>query len=179
MFEQLSRIGDKLSRLFGEPKYSHPASKNQLKKSQEIFEWEHIAKMLPFEAYDPSLHIFFSSGSLGFVLESIPLVGCDGKIEKDLQSIFTEILEEGDALQFLLFADHRIEEYLTSWINSKKTTHDLFRWIAEKRKEHFLEKTPSRHFRLIVSFSRQIENLFERSTILQVKEKKGSDQKDF
>lgn len=174
MIKQLDRVGGFLSRkLFGEPEGTDSLSKEELSKPGEIFSWQSISKMLPFSAYDPQTQVFFSSDSLGFLIESIPLVGCNEKTEKDLESLFTEILEEGDAMQFLLFADHRVENFLSSWVNAKTTSQEIYKWLSENRKQYFLnaETTTTRNFRLLISFSRKVSNPFSKEEVVSVKKK--------
>ncbi|MFQ5729267.1 MAG: hypothetical protein ACE5GN_02785 [Waddliaceae bacterium] len=76
VLDTLSHFGQKISRYFGEPDlgiFSH--SRKEEKKLREHFEIDAFSKVLPFEAYDESSGIFFSSNSAGFVVEAMPIQG--------------------------------------------------------------------------------------------------------
>jgi conjugal transfer ATP-binding protein TraC len=85
----------------------------------------------------------------------IPLVGGDQAIIKILEGIFQEFAEEGSSLQFLLWADHRIDPFLNKWEKSSKR-QGIFAEIGKKRSQFYKQNATLtlRNFRLIISYSR-------------------------
>src|ERR1700733_4110958 len=152
MLHTLNNIGKKISAFFGEP-YSHGSDAKQ----QDIFSGDPLANLLPWEAYDEAYGMFLSKNSIGFTIEAIPLVGAIDAVQKEMQSIYQEILEEGESLQCFLWADHRVQPFLKKWEQARSEAKDIYVQIAQKRIEHYLH-TPhlsTRIFRCILSYSSQ------------------------
>lgn len=175
MLEQLQKMGHRLTRLFGGS--STDASFNQT-KIKETFSGHPLASILPYEAYDEEFGIFVGKNSLGFAIEVVPLAGSEELHQKEINSLFEEILEEGASIQCLLFADHRIEPFMANWKEPKKHVGEIFHEIAEKRSQHFKEskKVSPRIFRFIFSYTVPIKggsvldtSLFQPLKMQQVK----------
>lgn len=158
MLNVLNQIGGKLSSWFGEPENGVKGDKTA---KNQLFEGHSLAQFLPYEAYDEETGIFLNKDSLGFAIEVFPLVGCEEATQKEVASIFEELLKEGDSIQCLLWADHRINSFLNSWQKSRDRSTDLLREIAHRRAEFF--KTHSaispRRFRFIFSYSTPLTTL--------------------
>jgi len=155
MLDMLGGFGEKVAKLFGEPDICGKTS-GRREALESIFDHENFTQILPYESYDRETGVFLQEQSLGFVLEINPLVGCDQTAERVINSIFTDILDEGGSIQCLLWADHRIGRFLEHWTGARKTK-EILRSLAEKRAQ-FIKVTPlatSRIFRLILSYSRR------------------------
>ncbi len=146
MLETLNKMGHKLTSFFREPSSSKPTP---------LFSGDPIASFLPWQAYDEEKGIFISKHSIGFTIEAIPLVGATDVIQKELASIFQEILEEGDSIQCLLWADHHIAPFLEKWKEARNHSKEIYREIAGMREEHYLNSNAvsPRIFRFILSYS--------------------------
>lgn len=152
----LHKIGQRLTSLFGEPHIgTHGISNQELKENKEIFAGYPFANVLPYEVYDEENALFIGKSSLGFTIEAIPLDGCEEALQREISSIFEEILEEGDSIQCLLWADHRIDSFLQKWQKAREGTDEIFQEIAQKRAEFFKtsSKFSARTFRFILSYS--------------------------
>ena len=151
MLHTLNKIGKRVSTFFGEP--PSYISEN---RSQNIFSGDPLANLLPWVAYDEEYGLFLSKNSIGFTIEAIPISG-DNRIavQKEIHSIFQEILEEGESLQCFLWADHRIEPFLRKWEGARHGAKEIYLQIAQKKIEHYLN-TPNlstRIFRFLLSYS--------------------------
>ena len=164
----LERFGRKIASLFGEPHQgATPSSLGEGEIREQVFSGSSFANFLHYQSFDEETKLFYSSTSIGFVIESLPLVGIDDSVEKELLSIIQETMQEDSSLQFLLLADHRIESFFTSW--QKTRDKELFRAMSKKRSE-FLSSCKSispRNFRLIISYSVP-KGLYEAESVLNL-----------
>lgn len=154
MRKVFNRLGQKVALLLGEPHSQNaPHAAGSALKSN-LFDTEPLAKHLFFEAYDDQAEIFINTHSLGFVLEAFPLMGCDQTVQKVLSGLFQDFTDEGASLQFLLWADHRIDQFLDPWEKSSKRG-GIFLEMAKKRREYYRTHlaNSARIFRFIISYS--------------------------
>ena len=173
VLKQLQKIGRRLTKLFGDPDSTATTSFDQ-KKLEEVFSGSPLASILPYEAYDEEYGIFVGKNSLGFAIEVVPLAGSDDVHQKEINSLFEEVLEEGASIQCLLFADHRIEPFIAKWKDKKKSVDEIFQVIAEKRAQYFKEsnKVSPRIFRFIFSYSIPINGNLDTSLFQPLKNQK-------
>ena len=151
MLDTLNSIGRRVTSWLGEPEANQPDINRP-----NTFSGDTLANLLPWEAYDEDYGIFLSQNSMGFTIEAIPLVGAVDAVQKEIHSIFQEILEEGDSLQCLLWADHRVQPFLKKWEQARHGSHEIYTKMAQNRVEHYLSSALStRIFRFILSYSSQ------------------------
>ncbi|MFI5342791.1 MAG: type IV secretion system protein TraC [Chlamydiales bacterium] len=172
MLEQLQKIGHRLTNLFGGQNFNSGSPHNS--KLKESFAGHPLASILPYEAYDEEFGIFVGKNSLGFAIEVVPLAGSEELHQKEINSLFEEILEEGASIQCLLFADHRIEPFMVNWKDPKKHVGEIFHEIAEKRSEYFKEskKVSPRLFRFIFSYTIPVKDTQDTSLFHPLKMQK-------
>lgn len=164
MLATFNKLGEKITKVFGEP--------TALGMNLHAFSGDPLSSLLPWQAYDEESRIFIGKNSLGFTLEAIPLVGATHAATKEIASIFQDVLEEGDSLQCLLWADHRTAPFLEKWEKAREHAEEIYREIAHKRAQ-FYQNSPSinpRIFRFMLSFSTQAK--CDAVTIEKLKEKK-------
>ena len=164
MLATLNKWGGKLLKSFGEP--------SRETGNKHSFSGDPISNLLPWESYDEESHIFVGENTLGFTIESIPLVGSSNVADKEISSIFEEVLEEGDSLQCLLLADHRVAPFLDRWKKGRENAEEIYQEIAHKRAQ-FYQNTQSinpRIFRCIFSYSTQAK--WDSEILEKLKEKK-------
>lgn len=152
MVGYLSTFGNSILKLLKEP-VSFGSEYNK-DKQKDIFNFQSLSQLLPYQAYDEETGIYINKNSIGFVIETHPLVGGDESVGKMLNSIISEIMKEGDSIQFLLFADHRIDPFLNKW-KSTRIDRDIYKSIVDFRSDHYRKKSTlfPRIFRFIVSYS--------------------------
>ena len=121
-----------------------------------------ISELLPYESYDPATGLFLNNSSLGFVLETPPLVGCSEQMQTVVSGIFRDLLPEGGNLQCMLWADPRIGDMLDDWEASRAGQGEVLELLAKKRVEFLKSKVFSgdgsvcfRNFRFIFSYSQK------------------------
>ncbi len=110
----LSTLGTKLASVLGEENEARVSS--PMLTSANIFLANHsFGDLLPYLSYEPDTQIFYNKSSIGFVFETLPLIGGGEEIQRQLTGIFQHTLPEGSNLQFLLIASPRIEDWLLTW----------------------------------------------------------------
>lgn len=166
MIEMLNSLGRKVTHFFGDMEMDTMGASG--------FSGSPFSELLPYEAYDEETGLFVGRKSLGFVLEAIPLVGGDSSAQKVMESIFSELLDEGASLQFLLFADHRIDPFLTAWESARKDASETLRLLARKRAEYLRHssKINPRIFRLVISYSIPLDSPVDLQGLAKLKEKR-------
>ena len=127
-------IRKKLSRFLGETSSSMRETSGS---SEDCFSKSALSSFLPYEVFDEENGIFINKKSLGFAIEMLPLVGSDHAAQKNINSIFEEILEEGESIQCLLWTDHRIDSLLDFWEQPREKMGGIYAKIAHKRVETF------------------------------------------
>lgn len=154
MFDTLNKIGGRITKLFGEPDIGY--SQMSIRDYQDsIFSGTHFSQVLPYEAYDEENGLFIGVNSLGFTIEAVPLVGGDHTTQKIVNSLFTELMDEGASIQCLLFADHRVDQFLKEWESASHSGSEILQQLKRNRAQFFREGkdiTP-RMFRFILSYS--------------------------
>lgn len=126
------------------------------------FDHHFIAKLLPYETFDPETGLFINKKSIGFILETSPLIGSSEEIENILSSIITDIFPPNADLQFLLIASPKIGNALDAFEEARSGS-EMFAWLAKKRTDYLkkgafdsISRNQSlmiRNFRLLISVS--------------------------
>jgi conjugal transfer ATP-binding protein TraC len=156
MANVLNQIGQKISSFFGEPKFGFsPSSGEDDKQKESAFEGAAFSSLLLYESYDPESGLFHTETSAGFVVEAIPLVGVEESVLQEMVSLIQDVVQEGDSIQFLLWADPRISPYLNRWGQSREGREPIYRELAGKRIDYLqnAKEATARSFRLIISYS--------------------------
>ncbi len=152
-----ANLGQKLAKLFGQPDLGRrPADPATRETLADLFDHDALADVLSFESFDAEHGIFVNRGSAGFVVESVPLVGLDATAQRELASFYEEILKEGDSIQCLLLADHRVGLSFDYWSQAREARGGVHASLAARRSQFLRESNGSavRHFRFILSYSR-------------------------
>ena len=150
----LKKIGKKISSLLGDDPNSFDGVYNQ-KATEACFSATPLSTFLPYDLFDEESGIFINKKSLGFAIEMLPLVGSDAVTQKNINSLFDEIIDEGESIQCLLWTDRRIDPFLNFWEESRKSKGGVYEKIARKRVESIRNHTqffPSL-FRFVLSYT--------------------------
>lgn len=116
---------------------------------------------LPWLAWDPETKLYTNSdNTTGFLWECGPLVFADRRVTTTLEGLMQMGLPFGTVLQFILYADNYIDDYLDLYRKGKLRESELVHRVTDKYIE-FLRKgtggmevfmrTPIRNFRLFVA----------------------------
>jgi conjugal transfer ATP-binding protein TraC len=188
MIKALSTLGEKIVGFLGERvNYGTATDAPSRKLINQYLGNFSFATLLPYQGYDAAKGLFYNEGSLGFVLETSPLIGCTEAMQRELSGLFQHTLPEGSSLQFLLWADPRIGGVLQNWGNARSGSRDIFQMLAHKRiaflnqnvfgqeqklSQQLSQHLPIRNFRCIVAYGQPGFSLnpVEEQKLLQLKE---------
>ncbi len=132
-----SKWGEKLLGGLGE-KQDRYKSSYYLEEMAEIFkDYQKISDLFPYESFDEKHQLFFNADSVGFVLETPPLVGSSEEMQKEVSGLFQHILPTESSLQVILWADPHIGHFCEMW--KKQRTGLLMDNLADRRAA-YLEK---------------------------------------
>jgi conjugal transfer ATP-binding protein TraC len=138
-----------------------------------------LACFLPYQAFDPAKGLFYNDSSVGFVLETAPLVGCSPQMQREIAGLFQHTLPEGSCLQFLLWADPCVGGLLSAWQNLRDGSDEIYQQLAHKRASFLSDLVsgsplgvPVRTFRCLVSYSQKASSTgpLEEQKILELKQ---------
>ncbi len=142
---------------------SFGSKSSTLKLANEFLYPHSLSELLPYRSFDPETQLFLNRVSVGFVLETLPLVGCGEEIPRQLTGLFQHALPLGSNLQCLLIASPHIDPWLRSWekarydliLNDSSLSErsDVLRELAKERCNAFRNKPAIRTFRLLISYS--------------------------
>lgn len=132
---------------------------------KRTYPYPSLSSFLPYDRFDPSTNLFITSTSCGFVLETIPLVGCTQDMQREISGLFKYLLPEGTFFQCLLYSDPDLNSLLMAWKNRRSSS--LLVSLAQKRVDYLdhLIRNPHgvihpRRFRCLLSISRELTNDF-------------------
>lgn len=132
--EVTEKLGHKLSQLVGDE-----AGKNvytqHFKNAYQLLDHYFISHLLPYDLFDPETSMFLNKKSIGFILETTPLLGSSEEVENILTSVVTDILPANIDMQFLLWASPKIGLILDAFERARDKT-ETFSWLAKKRTDY-------------------------------------------
>ncbi len=153
--------GEKIWGLLGE-KQEGSKSSYYLEEMAAIFKNYHkISELFPYQSFDESSQLFFNEDSVGFVLETPPLVGSSEEMQKEVSGLFQHSLPTESSLQVILWADPHIGHFCDTWKNARK--NQLMDSVASMRAAYLenmafhspLSPYCLRNFRCFFSFSQR------------------------
>ena len=176
-------MNNPFSQKINEGKRPFGSTSSTLKLANEFLFPYGLSEMLPYRSFDPETQLFLNRSSVGFVLETLPLVGCGEEIPRQLTGIFQHALPLGSNLQCLLIASPHIGSWLKTWENARqnlssynkislkegslyeislnesfkdeslKDRSDVLQELAKERCVAFKNHSAIRTFRLLISYS--------------------------
>ena len=139
---------------------AHPfgSRSSTLKLANEFLFSHSLSEMLPYRIFDSETQLFLNRTSVGFVLETLTLVGCGDEIPRQLTGIFQHALPLGSNLQCLLIASPHIEPWLKVWEGARQNLFlnersDVLQELAKERCAALKNRSGIRSFRLLISYS--------------------------
>ncbi|MBL8676048.1 MAG: TraC family protein, partial [Alphaproteobacteria bacterium] len=147
-----------LSQKMNQEKRPFGSTSATLKLANEFLFPHSLSEMLPYRSFDPETQLFLNRASVGFVLETLPLVGCGEEIPRQLTGIFQHALPLGSNLQCLLVASPHIDPWLKVWEEARQNLlpherSDVLKELAKERCVAFRNYPAVRSFRLLISYS--------------------------
>ncbi len=129
----LAALGEKLSKILGDNGKGIPEQSLFETTLSKYGQQYVMADLFPYESYDESTHLFRNQGSIGFVLETLPLIGASEEMQKEISSLFQYILPEESSLQIILYADPHIGKLCESWQKARQTQTPVLKKLAQQR----------------------------------------------
>lgn len=162
LIAKTNEIGSKIAAFVGDFTPAGVMKTNTKHNIESHFDHHFIANLLPYETFDPEASLFINKKSIGFVLETMPLIGSSEEIENILSSIITDIFPPNADLHFLLIASPKVGHALDAF-EKARSGNEMFGWLAKKRTDYLkkgafdsISRQQSlmiRNFRLLVSVS--------------------------
>jgi conjugal transfer ATP-binding protein TraC len=144
------------------------------KSLSELFNKASLQDCLPYRSFDPETQVFVNRSSHGFVLETLPLVGCGDEIPRQLTGLFQHSLPLGSNLQCLLIASNRIGSWLNRWCDVRQgrscPSSEILEELAKERASYLSSLFGVRTFRLLLSYSEPHGMFTSFSPILSLRE---------
>jgi len=177
----LATLGEKVLGFFQE-RQDYGVQGQSLHRSSihQFFEHHRLEELLPYESFEPSQGLFYNRSSLGFVLETVPLVGCTEDMQREVSGLFQHTLPEGSNLQVMLWADPSIGSLLERWEAPRQLKQETLSFLAKKRTAFLKDQVYNsqnfpytlRNFRCILAFSQKghTRNPVEIEALLNLKE---------
>ena len=156
--------GEALLKNLGEPQAFYRGSDFEAMCAQWM-QYHPLQDLFPYESYDAEHQLFLNGQSVGFVLETPPLVGASEEMQKEVSGLFQHVLPEESSLQVMLFADPHIGSFLNQWQALRQD--ERFQSLSQKRVDYlnrFAWNSPHppyglRQFRCFWSFSKQTKSM--------------------
>lgn len=142
---------------FGESKHTQ----NRAKFLKGLFDIHQLTSLLPYATFDSETDLFYNHDSIGFVLETEPLVGASIDIQNQIQNFFNTVMPTESALQVILYADPMIGEKTRLYQSSRDQATPILKEMVKRRGQFFESLTYGseyspftiRNFRVIWAFT--------------------------
>lgn len=157
----LSKLGEKIAKAFGEQDLGIPSRSYFEPMIEGYGSTLMMGDLFLYDSYDPQTQLFRNQDSIGFVLETLPLIGASEEMQKEVSSLFQYILPEESSLQVTLWADPHIGDLCDGWKAVRAEQKPIIQKLAERRAEFLKDmafNSPQspyvlRNFRCFLSYS--------------------------
>lgn len=173
-------LGEKFFQLMGERSYGIKGPSMMDQAWDQMASFYKVCDLFPYDSYDERNQLFLNDDSVGFVIETLPLVGASDAMQKQISNLFQSVLPDESALQILLWSDPHIGYQCDRFKNYRHGQSAMLCQIAERRAEYLKSlafNSPFkpyclRNFRCVVSFSKKVKSVndFELESIRQLLE---------
>lgn len=151
----MNKLGKMILDFFGEEQV-YKGESMSLKTFRAYHASHSLKDYFPYESYEDG--IYFNRSTLGFILESLPIMGFTEESHKQIAGLFQYILPENSNIQFLLVADPYIGGALSEWQKVREQSSEMLHKMAYYRAQAFKDlahneskNLSARFFRLILS----------------------------
>ncbi len=129
------KLGYTISSMIGDETPRHDNYSGKSKYAYQLLDHNFISHLLPYDMFDTETSLFINKKSLGFILQTTPLLGSSEDVENILTSVITDILPSNVDMQFLLWASPKIGPVLDAF-ESARSKNETFAWLAKKRSDY-------------------------------------------
>ena len=148
--------------------YNYPSAPVRL--ANEFLASHSLGELLPYRCFDPETRLFHNANSVGFTLETLPLVGCREDMPRQLTGFFQHTLPLGSNLQCLLIASSRIGSHLKAWQVVRSKRPEVLKDLAYERCGYLSSLSAIRTFRVLISYSEPTSLSSPIETLLSLRE---------
>ena len=92
-----------------------------------------LANWIPYRSYDARARMFVKTDSIGFVLESSPMMGADEKSGEILTQFLSDAVPSGCQIQFIHWQSPSIGEKIADWVMPRVVAKGVYGRAAEHR----------------------------------------------
>ena len=83
---------------------------NETRQKLQDMDYPHIRDLLPYQDYDSESQIWVNKESVGFVIESQPLIGANEKLAESLEYLLRDVAPRDVPLQVMLVSSRAVKE---------------------------------------------------------------------
>lgn len=155
------------------PENCFGSSSSTLRLANEFLMSHSLSELLPYQSFDTETQLFRNRSSIGFVLETLPLVGCRADYPAQLTGFFQKAFPLGSNFQCLLLASSRVGTTLNKWQKARIGHVDILEELAIERTFYMRQLATGRGvrtFRVILSYSEPSANVQSLDDILALRE---------
>ena len=157
LFHHSGEGDETVSADFGESQTIHKRS--EFIKS--LFDIHQLTSLLNYAIFDDETGLFYNTDSIGFVLETEPLVGASQDIQTQIQNFFNTVMPTESAMQIILFADPCLNDRTKPYQKSRQNASPILKKMVEKRScffeslvfESSYSPYSTRNFRVLWAFT--------------------------
>ena len=130
--------GEAVAADFGESKQT----RNREMFLSGLYDIPQLTSLLPYATFDEETDLFYNTDSLGFVIETEPLIGASQDIQTQIQNFFNTVMPTESALQVILYADPYIGDFMNRYRKTRETetgrfSSPILQEMVSKRSEFF------------------------------------------
>lgn len=163
--DKLQDLGEAFFRKLGEGDYGTSSRSYIDEAYAQMASFHKLCDLFPYDSYDEKHQLFINEDSIGFVLETCPLVGSCEKTQQEISNLFQSIFPEESGMQFLFWADPHIGDKCDAYVQARAGREEIYQTLAKQRAEYlksFAFNSPHapytlRNFRCILSFNQPLK----------------------
>lgn len=100
----------------------------ETRRKLQDMDYPHIRDLLPYKDYDSDSQIWVNKGSVGFVIESQPLIGANEKLAENLEYLVRDVIPRDVPLQVMLASTRAVKEQVEQGLKD-------FAWQGHRAQE--------------------------------------------
>ena len=142
--DRIEQIGAKLFKASGEGDETLPSDFGESKSTQDrsafiqgLYTIDQLTSLLNYATYDDETNLFYNTDSVGFVLETEPLVGASQEIQTQIQNFYNTVMPTESAMQIMLYADPYLKDRTQHYQKSREHASPILKKMVEKRSAFF------------------------------------------
>lgn len=129
IFNKSGEVDQTIATDFGESKRIH--ERDEFIKN--LYDVKQLTSLLHYATFDEETNLFYNVDSVGFVIESEPLVGASSATQTQIQNFFNTVMLTESAMQIILYADPMIHDQTTYYQQSRQHASPILKEMALKR----------------------------------------------